>query len=137
MRPQLVRRQTLVCALPDPGRRGLVEQIVDAEVPRQLQVRPVIERIAQAARHRRCPRQELLVRIRVAGAVPLGDAVGPHRPPLVVIALEPDLEEVGEPAVLGDVLRRQVAVVVDDRLVRRVGLVEPARRLVVEQEIRD
>jgi len=52
-----------------------------------------------------------------------------------VIPLQPDLEEVGEPAILRDVLRREMAVVVDDRLMRRAGLVEPARRVAVKQKI--
>ena len=116
-------------------RRLLVEQIVDAEVTLQLQVCPVIQRIAQAARHGRRPGEELLIGRRVAGAEALGHAVGAHGAPLVVIALEPDLEEVVEAPVAGHVGRRQVAVVVENRLPRRMLVIEPARRGAVEQEV--
>ena len=119
--------------------RGAVDSsssVVDPEIARQLEVGPVVERVAQAARDGCRPGQELLVGVGVAGAEALVDPVGAHRPPLVVVALEPDLEQVREPAVLGDVLRRQVAVVIEDRLVRGVGFVEPARGCVVQKELR-
>jgi len=45
-----------------------------------------------------------------------------------VVALEPDLEEVVEAAVLGDVSWRKVAVVVEDRLMRRIFVEERAGR---------
>ena len=132
---QLIRAQPLVGRLPDRRRRLLVEQIVDAEVTLQLQVCPVIQRIAQAARHGRRPGEELLIGRRVAGAEALGHAVGAHGAPLVVIALEPDLEQVVEAPVAGHVGRRQVAVVVENRLPRRMLVIEPARRGAVEQEV--
>ena len=62
-------------------------------------------------RHGGGPGAELVVRVGVAGDVPLGHAVGAHRPPLVVIAFEPDLEEVLELAILRDVARRELAAV--------------------------
>ena len=37
--------------LPDSRRAALVEQLVEAEVTLQLQVRPVVERVAQGVRH--------------------------------------------------------------------------------------
>src|SRR5262249_20260867 len=48
---------------------------------------------------------------------------------------EPDLEQIVEPAIVGDVARRQVAVVVDDRLPRRMPLVQLARRSGLKQKI--
>src|SRR6187200_1386916 len=76
----------------------------------------MVERIAKRSGNRSCPGEKLLLGCRVAGAVPLVDAVRSHRPPLIMVALEPDLEQGGEAAVGRDVLRRQMAVIIDDRL---------------------
>ncbi len=96
---------------------------------------PVIERVPEALRHRGCPRRELVVRFGVARAAALRHTVGAHGPPLVVIALQPDFEQVGEAAILGDVARRQVAVIVQDRLICRVVPVKPSRRFGLEEKI--
>ncbi len=135
LRAELRRLQPLVGLLPHARGRLLVQQLVDAEVALQLEMRPVIERVAQAVRHGLRPRQELVVRIGVARAEPLGDAARPHRAPLVVVAFQPDFEQICEPAILGDVLRRKMAVIVDDRLRRRVRVKQPLRGLRLEQEV--
>ena len=64
VRAQFVRGQQRVGLLPDARGAALVQQFVDAEVALQLQVRPVVERIAQRVRHGARPGQELLVRRR-------------------------------------------------------------------------
>ena len=53
--------QLLVGLFPDARCRGRVEQLLNAEVPAQLQMRPVVERITQTLWNRCGPRQELLV----------------------------------------------------------------------------
>src|SRR6266853_2076498 len=95
----------------------------------------MIERVAQRVRHRRRPCFELIQRCRVARAETLGHAVRTHRAPLVVIAFEPDLEEILELPVLRDVARREMAVVIENRL--RLGelVIEPPRRVSAEQEV--
>jgi hypothetical protein len=40
--------------------------------------------------------QEFLVHIGIAGAIPFGNAMSAHGAPLVVIALQPDLEPIGK-----------------------------------------
>ena len=97
--------EELVAVVADPPRGVRLEQLRDAERTLQLQVRPVVERVAQRVRHRLRPRLELLPVRRVAGAEPLRHAVGAHRPPLVVIAVQPDLGDRGEAVVLGDLGR--------------------------------
>ena len=52
-----------------------------------------------------------------------------------MVALEPDLEQVTELAVPSDVLGRQMAVVIEDRLVLGVLVVEALRVFVREKEI--
>ena len=135
LRVQPFRGQLLVGRRPDPIGVPAVEQLADAEVALELEMGPVIQRVAQRLRHRRRPGAELVQRPRVAGAVAFVDAVGAHRPPLVMIALEPDLEQVVEPPVLGDVARRQVVVIVENRLLGSVALVKAPRRRGLEKEI--
>ena len=124
-----------VALLPDAGGGLRAEQAVDAEGHLQLKVCPVVERVAQALRHRRRPGQELVAIVGRTGDQALVDAVGAHRPPLVMVAGEPQLGEVGEAPVAGDVRRREVVVVVDDRLRRRVAVVELPRAGAVQQEV--
>ena len=135
LRAQLRRFERLVRAVPHAVRALLIQQLVDAEVALQLEMRPVIERIAQRLRHRLRPREKLVSRRRVARAECLGHTARPHRAPLVMIPFEPDLEQIREPAILGDILRRQMAVIVDDGLRRRVGMKQPLGGLRLEQEI--
>jgi hypothetical protein len=52
-----------------------------------------------------------------------------------VIAVEPDLREVLEPAIAGDLMRRKVTVVGEDGLRRRVGVLEMPRRGAVKKKI--
>src|SRR5690606_34159046 len=122
-------------AIPDrAGRRG-TEQIVDAEVPPQFEMGPVVERVAQAVRHGGRPGRELLPGVGITGAETLGHPIGAHGPPLVVIAFEPDLGQRGETTIGGDVLRRQVTVVIENRLAGGVLVKQPARRVTVKEEV--
>ena len=135
VRAQLVGGQQRVGLFPDARRGVLIQQFVDAEVALQLQVRPVVQRIAQRVRHRARPGQELLVRRRVAGAVALRHAVGPHGAPLVVVAFQPDLEQIPKTPVLGDVPRREMAMVVEDRLALGILVIKPPGSLGAQEEI--
>jgi hypothetical protein len=102
---QAARLKLLVRPGPDALGGARVEQIADIEVALQLQMGPVIQRVAKAARYRRGPGLELVERVGVAGAEALRDPVRAHRPPLVVIPLEPDFEQVAERAILRDIAR--------------------------------
>jgi len=107
--------------LPDGLGGGGGEELVDAEVALQFEVGPVIEGVAEGIGNRASPGEELFLGRGGAGNGLLFDAVGPHGAPFVVVALEPDLEKVGELAIGGHVLGRQVAMVVEDGL--RLGVV--------------
>ena len=114
----------------------LIQQFVDAEVALQLEMSPVVKRIAQRVREPSRPRpRNFSYGSRVAGAKTFRDAVGAHGPPLVVIAFQPDLEEVVEAAVVRDVVRRKMAVIVENRLVLGESVIEVAGGASAEQKI--
>ena len=116
--------------------RGLdADRCVDGEVAAQLKVAPVVEGVADAQRQHRAKAAELLLIRRAAGDEVLGNARGAHKAPFIVVAAEPELGHVAEPPVLRDLRRWQVAMVVDDRLRRRVLVVELARGRRLEQKI--
>src|SRR5450631_4165440 len=112
---QLLAHQLAIRFFPDFGGGSFVEQFIDTEKTLQLEMSPLIQRIAQRVRNGSCPSQELLVRICTAGAVMLGSSIGSHGPPLVMVSFQPDFKEVGEAPILRDLLHREMAVVVIDR----------------------
>ena len=121
--------------LPD-FRGGLaVEQTVETEVALQLEVRPVVERIAQRVRDGLGPGLKFLARRGVAGDEALVDAVGAQRAPFVVVAAEPEFGEIGELVVVRNEVGRQVTVVIVNRLALREAVVELAGLLRGQEEI--
>ena len=108
--------QLLGAAIVDLARRLGIEELRDAESRLELEVGPVVERITHGIGHRLGPLFELFpVGSILARAVTLVDAVGAHRTPLIMVALQPDLRQVVETVVRSHILGNQVAVVVDDR----------------------
>jgi len=98
--------------------------LLDAERPSQLQVRPVIERITDTAGNGLGPFLELLIVRCLARDVSFGYAVGAHRTPFVVIPVQPGLGKVVESIVAGDLIGRKVTMIVVDRHLRRVLVVQ-------------
>jgi len=105
------------------------------EVAFEFQVGPVVERVAKRPGHGGGPGLELVRIARVPGDQALGDAVGPHGAPLVVIAAQPDVGEVLESPVRGNLGRREVTVVIEDRHPLGEFMVQGFRRRAVQQEI--
>ena len=136
LRRQVTRRlQLFVRAIPNARRRALIEQLLDAEVPLQLQVRPVIQRIAQCERNRARPRQKFIARIGGASHLRLGHTIGPHRAPLIVVAFKPRFEQIVKATVGRDIRRRQMRVVIEDRFGCSVGVIQVARRFRLKQKV--
>ena len=108
---------------------------MDAEVALQLQVRPLIKRVAQRVGNSSRPGQEFLVRRGISGDVLLRDAVRPHGAPFVVVTLKPDFEEIRKLAIFSDVAGKKMTVVVEDRLGSGELMIETARHVVREKEI--
>ena len=83
----------------------------------------MIQGVAQYVRNGFGPREKLVIGIGIAGAIALGDTIRSHRSPLVVIAFQPDLVEIAELPVLRNVLGGKMAVVIKDRLLRRIFVI--------------
>jgi len=126
LRRQRRRGQFFVRRFPDFFRRRSVEQFRDAEIALQFQVRPVIQRIAQRLRNGLGPREKLVMRRGGAGAEFFRDTVAAHRAPLVMVAGQPDFKQVAELAVARDVTRRDMAVIIKNRLRLGILVVKPA-----------
>ena len=116
--------QSGVGALPDGCCGGFVKDVVDAEIALQFKVGPVVKGIAKSVGNGAGPCQEFVKVGSVAGAEVFGHSIGTHGAPLVVIAFEPDLEQIIEAAIFGDVFRPKVTVVIDDGLGFGVIVVE-------------
>ncbi len=117
---ELLGRELGVALLENLPCGGRAEELVNPEHPAEFEVSPVVERVAHRVRHGLRPLLESLPgAVLPAGEIVLRHAVGPHRPPLVVVSVvpvdEPELRDVAELDVLRDLLRHKMAVIVDDR----------------------
>ena len=121
--------------LPDGGGAGGIQDLGDAEISLQLQVGPVVQRIADGEGDRLGVSQEFVIIVSVSGDPLLGDAVAAHGPPLVVVAVQPELGEIFSGFVFTDLLGAEVAVVVDDGLLFRKVVVEHFRCVIQEHEV--
>ena len=115
---------------PDAVRAFGIQELVDSEIACELQMRPVIERIAQGVGNRCSPRLEFFLRRRIARDASLGNSIRPHRAPLVVIARQPKLGQIRELVVGRDLRRREMIVIIDDGLGRRVTMIKLAGLLI-------
>jgi hypothetical protein len=58
-----------------------------------------------------------------------------HGSPFIVVPFEPDLEQIGEPPVFGNIFGWKMAMVIEDRLRLSVVVIESSRDVVGEQKI--
>src|ERR1700722_12097822 len=77
----------------------------------------MIERVAQGGRNGAGKSEEFIIIAGVTGNKSLGYSIGAHGPPFVVVPVmavsQPDLSQVFEPPVLGDIRRRDMTVVIE------------------------
>lgn len=121
--------------LPDFWSGTFIEEFVNVEIALQFEMGPMIEGIAEAMRDGGGPGKEFVVGSSVTRAEGFGDTVRAHGAPFVVIAFEPDLEEVAELAIGGDVRGGEMGMEIEDG--KRSGklVVKMFGGGVVEQEI--
>ena len=126
-----------VVALVIDGTCGLgVQTLLDAESGLELQMSPVVERVAESIRNGLRPFLKFLpVGGVLTGAETLIHSVGTHSAPFVVVAHEPDLCDGFETFVLGNHLRNKVAVIIDNRHFSRMIVIQFLCGLCLQQEI--
>ncbi len=112
-----------------------IQQLVDTEGIFQFHVGPVIKRIPQTIRYGLGPPGELFVIATAAGDIFFRHAVGPHRSPLVVVAVKPYLCEIIEIMVACNQLGRKMAVIIVNRHLFRVLVIQNFGGFSLEQEI--
>ncbi len=101
----------------------------------QLHVRPVVQGIANRFGDGPGPGFEFFEVGGVARAKTLRHAVSAHRPPFIVIAVEPDFRHGAEAMVVPDLIHRKMAVIVDDRQRLRDLVKQVSCELCLEQKV--
>ena len=96
---------------------------------------PVVNGVAHGSLQRGCPSPELLLIRCIAGDEALRHTTGPHQAPFVVVALQPQLGEVGKGAVFCDFLGADVAMIIHDGLLLRHTVVQLTGRLGIQQKL--
>ena len=130
-----LRRQQRVCAVPDILGGLFAQDFLDAEHAAQLQMRPVEHRVADAVFQARGKGQPLVVPARVAADELLIHAVGEHDAPLVVVAAEHQFADVLELIVFVDHARGDVAMIVINRHVFRILVIQLFGHVIFKQKI--
>src|SRR5262249_61767358 len=96
---------------------------------------PVIQGIAQNMWDGARPSEKFFPRLSIARAIALRHAMGAHGAPLVMVAFQPDLKQIRELSIARDVTRRQMTVIVEDRLLSCIMPVQMTSRLVLKKKI--
>ena len=98
----------------------------------------MIERVSHGVGHGFRPFLKLLPTAAASCDVVFSDSVAPESAPFVVVTSEPDLSNVGEPVVFGDLLRHQMTMVVYNRLffstfvIKFAGISVPEKKIFVD-----
>ena len=135
---ELVGGEHGVGAVPDRLGGLFIQHVVDAEHALKLQMRPVIERVADGVFQHGGVGVEL-VPVRAAALVAVQErlvrAVGQHGAPLVVIAAQHQMADVAIVDVVDDFVHLQMAVIVIDGHIFGIIVEQRARGFGAEQKI--
>ena len=126
-----------LCIAPVVNRAGVffIDEQVAAEIAFQLQMRPVVQRVADCARQHLGIGQELFPVARVAGDIALVHARVAHHAPLVMVAAQPRLGYRLKAVIVGNLFGIDVAVVVQYGHCLGIVMIELLRALGIEQKI--
>ena len=128
--------QRFIARLPDVRGRVLVQGRMAVKVALQLQVGPMVHRVAGNLGQAAGKGQELLIVLPIPGDEPLRLAAGPHEPPFVMVAVkvapQPKLGEVLVNPVLVDLLGGHMAMIVDDGHWGGIVMIQRAGRIRVQ-----
>ncbi len=103
--------QQSIAVLVDARSALFIQNLVHPERVLEFHVGPMVEGIAQGGGHGARPDHELLLVGSVTRDQPFRNAVGAQGAPFVVVPLKPESRHVGETAVRGDILGREMTVV--------------------------
>lgn len=125
------------CAIPDGlGRIAGKQKIVNAEVSRQFEVAPVVHGIAKRMRHGLGEFLEFFASRGISGDEFLGNSIGAHDAPLVVVGSQPSVCDISPAPIFCDFRGGKMAMVVDDWKRFRVFVIKNLRRAGGQQKIR-
>ena len=127
--------QLFVAQIPDLFGCFSIQSALITEVLFQLQMAPMVHGVSDGTRQSLGKFLEFLPVRRIARNVLFLHAVGAHHTPFVMVAAQPHLGDVLKPAVLEDLPRADVAVIVDDGHIRRIFMIELLRRGSGKQKI--
>ena len=114
---------------------GAEETVVDPEGAIEFEMGPMIEGVAERSGDGFSPFLELIPIGGVSCAVPFGDSGRSHGTPFVMVTVEPDLRQILEAVIGRDLLGWEVAVVIDDRHIAGVLVIESDGGFGLKQEI--
>src|SRR5690349_565862 len=96
---------------------------------------PVIKRIAQTEWNSMGPGKIFFVRWSLSSAETLGNTVGTHSAPFVMIPFQPNFKQIAETAVRCNLSCWKMRVIIEDRFGSGIPMIESARRLRMQQKI--
>ncbi len=134
-RNRIVGFQLFFCFLPDSRRSLRRQRCGYLKIPLQFQMRPMVQRAADQLRHDLCPLLEFFVLRRVAGDIPFVHAAGAHGAPFVMVCCQPQLRQIFVPLPLRNFLRRQMVVIVVNRLMLCVLVKQRPSHVIFQQKI--
>ena len=116
------------------------QEFVDSENAAEFQMGPVVERVTESIRHGFSPLFEGLPGVVLSsGKIIFADTVGAHGTPFIMVAVmpvhQPELGDVAELDVLGNLLRHQMAMVIDDGHVLGMLVIKLPGSLALKHEI--
>ena len=95
----------------------------------------MVKRIAQRVGDGLSPGKKLFIGSGIAGAIAFVHTVCPHRTPFIVVAFQPDLEQVSKSSILRDIFRQEMAVIVKNRLIGGICAKELFCFAIMQQKI--
>ena len=120
-----------------PNRFGvcLVQRLPDSEIALKLQMRPMENRISRRIGQRSSKCHEALFIAALTGNERFRFAVLSHQPPLVMVVAQPNLGDILRGAVLPNIFGAQVTMIIDNRHMLCVLMIQPLGRLIFKQEV--
>ena len=112
-----------------------IQCLSDSEIALKLQMRPMENRISRRIGQRSGKCHKTLFIAALTGNERFRFAVLPHQPPLVMVVAQPNLGDILRGAVLPNIFGTQVTMIIDNRHMLCVLMIQPLGRLIFKQEM--